>query len=345
MGEGISQVDVTAAMRRAVELAALGLGRTSPNPVVGCVVLDRSGAVVGEGFHERAGGPHAEVVALTQAGDRARGGTAVVTLEPCNHYGRTGPCSQALIAAGLSRVVYAVKEPMASSAGGAEALVQAGVAVEGGVLAAEAEKVNIAWLTSLRLGRPFVTWKYAATLDGRSAAADGTSQWITSAEARADVHRLRAESDAVMVGTGTAVADDPRLTVRPGPGRPTPSRQPLRVVVGTRDLPSGCHLHDAEGETLHLRTREPAHVLKTLHERSVVSVLLEGGPTLAAAFLTAGLVDRVIAYVAPALLGGGAAAVGDLGIHTIDSALRLTVEDVALVGADVRITARPDMEG
>ncbi|MCY0923942.1 bifunctional diaminohydroxyphosphoribosylaminopyrimidine deaminase/5-amino-6-(5-phosphoribosylamino)uracil reductase RibD, partial [Streptomyces sp. H27-G5] len=188
------------AMRRAIELAARGLGSTSPNPVVGCVVTDATGRVVGEGWHERAGGPHAEVHALRAAGAAARGGTAYVTLEPCNHTGRTGPCAQALVDAGVTRVLYAVPDPTPQAGGGSATLRAAGITAEAGFLADEAEDGNAAWLTSVRLGRPHVLWKYAATLDGRVAAADGTSRWISSAESRADVHRLRAEVDAVLVG-------------------------------------------------------------------------------------------------------------------------------------------------
>ena len=199
----------TAAMRRAVALSASVGERTSPNPNVGAVVLAPDGAVVGEGRHERAGGPHAEVVALAAAGERARGGTVVVTLEPCAHTGRTGPCADALLAAGVSRVVYAVADPTVAAAGGAARLAAAGVEVDGGVLADEAAAANERWLTAVRTQRPFVVWKVATTLDGKVAAPDGTSRWITSAEARFDVHRLRAECDAVVAGALVpALADD-----------------------------------------------------------------------------------------------------------------------------------------
>ncbi|MFE6128952.1 bifunctional diaminohydroxyphosphoribosylaminopyrimidine deaminase/5-amino-6-(5-phosphoribosylamino)uracil reductase RibD, partial [Streptomyces sp. NPDC056437] len=217
------------AMGRAITLAARGLGSTSPNPVVGCVITDASGRIVGEGYHQRAGGPHAEVHALRDAGEGARGGTAYVTLEPCNHTGRTGPCSQALVDAGIGRVVYAVADPNPQATGGGDTLRAAGIPAEAGLLAEEAAAGNTAWLTAMRRGRPFVRWKYAATLDGRIAAADRTSRWITSPEARADVHRLRAEADAVVVGSGTARADDPHLAVRGIEG----ATQPLRVVLDT----------------------------------------------------------------------------------------------------------------
>lgn len=328
-----------AAMRRAVELSLAGLGETSPNPVVGCVILDAAGTPVGEGLHARAGGPHAEVVALRDAGARARGGTAVVTLEPCRHTGRTGPCTDALLAAGLARVVYAVDDPSAVAGGGAQVLAAAGVEVESGLLADEAARANEAWLHKARTGRPFVTWKYAATLDGRIAAADGTSRWITGVDARADVHELRRRSDAVVVGTGTALTDDPQLTVRlPGISI---SRQPLRVVVGRRELPASAKVFDDTAPTLVLTDHDPVAVLKTLADRGVVSVLLEGGPTLAAAFAAAGLIDKVVAYIAPALLGAGPAALADAGIMTIGQALRLHLDDVDLIGIDVRIVARP----
>ena len=339
-----------AAMRRALELAARGLGATSPNPVVGCVVLGADGRVVGEGWHERAGGPHAEVVALAAAGDAARGGTAVVTLEPCAHTGRTGPCTRALLEAGVARVVHAVDDPSAVAGGGARALREAGVQVEGGVLAEAAERVGEAWLTSVRRGRPHVTWKLAATLDGRSAAADGTSRWITSAQSRAEVHRLRASVDAVVVGVGTVLADDPALTARDAAGAPT-GRQPLRVVVDSAGrTPPTARVLDAAAPTWVATAAEVGAgadgrvdlvaLLAQLRSRGAVSVLLEGGPTLAGAFLADGLVDRVTAYTAPVLLGAGPPALAGAGITTITDALRLDVDDVARVGGDVRVSGR-----
>ncbi|MGW7139842.1 bifunctional diaminohydroxyphosphoribosylaminopyrimidine deaminase/5-amino-6-(5-phosphoribosylamino)uracil reductase RibD [Streptomyces xanthophaeus] len=348
------------AMRRAVELAARGLGSTSPNPVVGCVITDAAGTVVGEGWHQQAGGPHAEVHALRAAGAAARGATAYVTLEPCNHTGRTGPCAQALLDAGISRVVYAVADPNQQASGGAATLRAAGVDTTGGLLAAEAEQGNAAWLTSVRRGRPHVTWKYAATLDGRSAAADGTSRWISSPESRADVHRLRAESDAVLVGGGTLRDDDPHLAVRGIEG----ATQPLRIALDTRaTLPASARILDdaaptllvvgQDADTRHLPgvdlLRLPLHdgrvavhdLLAALHARGTRSVLLEGGPVLAGAFLEAGAVDRVIGYLAPALLGAGPAALADAGVSTIAGALRLDLTEAVRIGPDLRITAVP----
>lgn len=331
-----------AAMRRAVVLAAHGPVR-GVNPRVGCVILDAAGQVVGEGWHAGAGTAHAEVEALLGAGDRARGGTAVVTLEPCAHTGRTGPCVQALLDAGIARVVFATADPNPPAAGGGEQLRAAGVDVEGGVLAEESARLNRRWLVAVALGRPFVTWKFAATLDGRGAAADGSSRWITGDQARADVHQLRTGADAVVVGTGTVLADDPQLTVRDGAGRPV-GDQPLRVVMGERDLPAGARVLDPAAPTVHLRTRDPQAALAELYRREIRHAWLEGGPTLAAAFWRAGLIDEVIAYVAPALLGAGATAVGDLGITGIAGAARLQLTDVARFGDDLRLTLTPGKE-
>ncbi len=340
-----------AAMRRAVALAARGAGRTSPNPVVGAVILGADGrTVVGEGWHARSGGPHAEVVALQAAGESARGGTALVTLEPCAHTGRTGPCTEALLAAGISRVVYAVADPYPPAAGGADVLRTAGVEVEGGVCDEAAERVNEAWLTSVRAGRPHVVWKYAATLDGRSAAADGSSRWITSEESRADVHRLRGRVDAVVVGVGTVLRDDPALTARAPSPADDGQRQPLRVVVDTLGrTPATARVHDGSAPTWIATAAEVGagadgrvslpDLLAGLRERGVVSALLEGGPTLAGSFLAAGLVDRVVGYIAPALLGAGAAALRGGGITTIDRALRLTVDDISRIGPDIKLSA------
>ncbi|MGY1746005.1 bifunctional diaminohydroxyphosphoribosylaminopyrimidine deaminase/5-amino-6-(5-phosphoribosylamino)uracil reductase RibD [Blastococcus sp. SYSU D00695] len=335
-----------AAMARARALGESVLGGTSPNPPVGAVVLAADGTPVGEGATAPPGGPHAEVAALARAGDRARGGTVVVTLEPCAHTGRTGPCADALIAAGVARVVVAVPEPTELAAGGAQRLRAAGIDVEVGVErdAAEAGALS-SWLTAVRLGRPAVVWKVAATLDGRVAAADGTSRWVTGPEAREAVHRLRATCDAVLVGSGTALADDPQLTVRLPDGTDA-ARQPLRVVADRRGrLPAGARLRDGAAPTLVSAAPGPAELLAELHDRGVRRVLLEGGPGLAAAFWRAGLVDEAVLHLAPKLLGAGPPLVGDLGINTIAGALTLTVTDVVRRGQDVEIRLRPDGRG
>jgi diaminohydroxyphosphoribosylaminopyrimidine deaminase/5-amino-6-(5-phosphoribosylamino)uracil reductase len=334
------------AMRRALELAQTPGVPLGPNPRVGCVLLDDEGRTVAEGHHRGAGTPHAEADALARAGRAARGATAVVTLEPCNHTGRTGPCAQALVDAGVRRVVFAQADPNPAAAGGARTLERAGVEVEHGLLEPEARALNRVWTIAVERGRPFVTWKFATTLDGRSAAADGTSRWVSSLAARRDTHRLRALCDVMLVGTGTVATDDPLLTVRDEHDRPL-ERQPLRVVMGERDLDPARRVFNADAETLHLRTRDPRAALCEIHARGRQHVFLEGGPTLAGAFLRAGLVDEVVAYVAPMLLGAGRSAVADLGITTIADALRPTVTDVTVLdGLDgeapnVRLTMTP----
>ena len=334
-----------AAMHRALALAETVRGHTSPNPAVGAVILDTSGTLVGEGATAPPGGPHAEIAALRQAGESARGGTAVVTLEPCAHTGRTGPCAEALVAAGVARVVYAVDDPNPVAAGGAQLLTEAGVEVVSGVEShAAASGALRPWLHAVRTGRPFVTWKFAATLDGRVAAADWTSRWISSPASRADVHALRASVDAIVVGSGTVLSDDPHLTVREGDQYATV--QPLRVVLDRRHrIPRDARVLDAAAETLVLDTAVPRFGLKALYDRGVRHLLLEGGPTLAGAFVEARCVDEVVAYLAPMLLGSGPAALGDAGIGTLADAALLDVESVSRLGEDVKIVARPRWVG
>ena len=327
------------AMLRAIALAMSVDIPDGPNPRVGCVLVDAEGRTVGEGVHRGAGTAHAEVDALAQAGSAARGGTAIVTLEPCNHTGRTGPCSEALLAAGVARVVYAQADPHAVAAGGADRLRSAGVDVEGGLLVQEAASLNEAWTHAVTTGRPFVTWKVASTLDGRVAAADGSSRWITGDAARAEVHLWRRRCDAIAAGTGTVLSDDPHLTARDGEGD-LADRQPLRVVVGLSDIPPSAHVLDSSAPSLHLRTRDPAEVLATLARLEVRHLLLEGGPRLGAAFLASGLVDEVVWYVAPMLLGAGSPAVADWGITTLGEAVRLRDVRVEQVGEDARISGR-----
>ena len=359
----------TAAMQRALALAAEAVGTTNPNPPVGAVVLASDGRPIGEGHTAPVGGPHAEIVALQAAGTEAAGGTLVATLEPCRHHGRTGPCADAIVAAGITRVVFAVGDPHGAAAGGAELLRTHGIDVESGLLAAEVEASLSAWLTAVRRQRPHVTWKYAATLDGRTAAADRTSRWITGAEARADVHRLRAAADAVIVGIGTVLADDPQLTVRDV----TATRQPARIVVdGAARTPMSARVLDDTAPTLvavgadadvervkALRSTNAEIVelprrdgrldlralLAELFEREVLVLLLEGGATLAGSFVRDRLVDRVVGYYAPALLGAGPPVLDAAGVTTIGEAVRLDIADVSRVGADVRVDAVLTREG
>ena len=324
-------------MRRALLLAASPGVPPGPNPRVGCVLLGHDGTVVAEGFHRGAGTPHAEVAALHEAGGRAAGATAVVSLEPCNHTGRTGPCSEALIAAGVRRVVFGQADPNLAASGGARRLAEAGVEVLGGVLGEEALALNRAWSFAVGHGRPLVTWKVASTLDGRIAAPDGSSRWITGPAARAQVHELRGQVDAVVIGTGTALSDDPQLTARDGDGL-VRERQPLRVVVGSRELPAGARLRDDTAPLLLVPSAAPAEVLRQLFERHEVQhVLLEAGPTLSTAFLRAGVVDEVIWFLAPKVLGAGRSVVADLDVRTITEALGLRLVGVSQVGTDVRV--------
>ena len=331
---------VDAAMRLAVEQAEMVKGATYPNPPVGAVILDRDGEIVGAGATEPTGGPHAEVVALRRAGGQARGGTAVVTLEPCNHHGRTPPCVDALLAAGISTVVYAVNDPNAEAAGGATRLSEAGVNVVAGVLADEVAGGPLReWLHKQRTGSPHVTWKFATSIDGRSAAADGSSQWITSASARADVHRRRAACDAIVVGTGTVFIDDPKLTARLPDGT-LAERQPLRVVVGEREISPDANVLNDDTRTMVIRTRDPHEVIKALSDRT--DVLIEGGPTLAGAFLRAGVIDRILAYIAPILLGGPISAIDDVGVLSIAHAQRWRFDGIEPIGPDILLSLVPE---
>lgn len=313
-------------------------GTTSPNPPVGAVILDAAGEVAGVGATSPVGGPHAEVNALAAAGSRARGGTAVVTLEPCNHTGRTGPCARALLDAGVTAVVYVFADPGAVAGGGGDFLRDHGLAVTGPLIGPETDLSGVPqfsvepWLAAQRLGRPHVTLKYASTLDGFAAATDGTSQWITGSRARTRVHLDRSRRDAILVGTGTVLADDPRLTAR-RPDGGFYGHQPVRVVVGRTDVPAGAAVFPAvryRGESLEA-------VLADLRDRGVVDLLVEGGPHIAASFIAAGLVDAVEAYTAPALLGAGIPAVapGPDAVTTMAGIHRFTRRSVELLGGDV----------
>lgn len=326
------------AMRRALAIAAQGPS-VGVNPQVGAVLLDADGEIVAEGWHRGAGTPHAEVDALSTL-DSAAGLTAVVTLEPCNHTGRTGPCALALIEAGVTRVVFAVPDPSPVAGGGAERLRDAGVEVIEGVLADEATEFQYAWLTSARLRRPFVTVKWAASLDGRAAAADGSSQWITGAASRQKVHEERERADAILVGTGTVLADDPSLTARGDAGE-LMEHQPLPVVIGQRPIPGDAKLWEHPRGVLETGSRNLREVLDWLFEQGIRRAYVEGGPTLASAFVAAGLVDEYSIYLAPKLIGGPRLALGDIGVGTIAETKELHITALENLGEDIMITARP----
>ena len=335
-------VDESAALAAALDLARTPGVPPGPNPRVGCVILAPDGQPVGRGWHRGAGTPHAEVAALAEAGGLARGATAVVTLEPCDHHGRTGPCTQALLEAGIARVVYGVPDPSDVGGGGGARLAHAGVDV---VLAVgpEAQRARdflAPWIFAVTHDRPFVTLKMAASLDGRVAAVDGTSRWITGEQARREVHALRADVDAVVVGTGTAIIDDPHLTIRDVDAG---GYQPIPVVIGDRELPATHHLSAAlaRDEAIRIRSHDPHAALAHLRDRGIRHVLVEGGPTLAAAWVRAGVVDELRWFIAPVILGAGPHAIGDLGVQTLADARRWRVVDVCRLGDDARIRAVP----
>jgi diaminohydroxyphosphoribosylaminopyrimidine deaminase/5-amino-6-(5-phosphoribosylamino)uracil reductase len=363
-------------MRRALELAARGLESTHPNPRVGCVLV-RDGQVVGEGWHRAAGELHAEALALAAAGEAARGATAYVTLEPCAHHGRTPPCVDALLAAGIAQVCYASGDPDPRVDGaGAARLRAAGVPVRGGLLAAAGDELNAGFLSRLRRGRPFVRAKIAASLDGRTALASGASQWITGTAARADVQRWRARSDAILTGIGTVLADDPQLTVRLPADDGIPRRQPLRVVLDSRlRLPRSARVLGAPGRALIFSRREAvgaelataaqdamrrdgialewlesaeggldlsAALTQLAREHQINEVLVEAGATLTGALLRAGLVDELLIYQAPLLLGGDARALAQLpALAALQDAPRFEFTELAMVGGDLRMRLRP----
>ena len=320
------QSDWSRYMSQAIALAQLG--PRSSNPQVGCVIVSTHGEVVGSGFHHGAGTPHAEIEALREAGELAQGSTAVVTLEPCRHTGRTGPCTQALIDADIARVVYAQSDPTLKASGGASLLREAGIDVIGGVLESEARSVNRAWTHVQHTGRPYVILKIAQTLDGRVADASGGPTAITGAEAKAITHNLRSQCDAVMVGTTTALIDNPNLTVR----LQGVESQPLRVIVGERELPGSLNVFDESAHTLIIQDRRPESVLALLGESGVQKVFLEGGPTLAGAFLGARLVEEVVWFLAPTLFGAGPVALPALG-----QLVRVDVTEVKRIGNDVMV--------
>jgi diaminohydroxyphosphoribosylaminopyrimidine deaminase/5-amino-6-(5-phosphoribosylamino)uracil reductase len=328
-------MDYTVAMHRAISLSLQGLGRTSPNPIVGAVIINSDGQIIAEGFHDRMRSPdHAEIVALKIAGANANGATMVVTLEPCNHTGVTGPCSKAIAGAGISKVVYAINDPNKKAAGGAQALRDQGVQVESGVLESEAAYANRAWLTKMQKSRPFFTWKVATTLDGKIAATDGTSQWISNEKSRSDVQLLRRQTDAILVGTNTVITDDPHLT--PRGDFPEFTANPLRVVCGEQEIPTTSKIFDNDAPTLHVKSKDLAILVAELNKTGVNHVLVEAGPTLATAMLKQGLMDELVVYQAPSLLGQGKSFVADFGANTIDQKMVLDHISSEVIDGDIK---------
>ncbi|MEN9953540.1 MAG: bifunctional diaminohydroxyphosphoribosylaminopyrimidine [Actinomycetota bacterium] len=331
------------AMRRSLELALNGPAH-GVNPQVGAVILDEDLNIIAEGWHQGAGTPHAEVMALRNLSDTYGSNppaslTAVVTLEPCNHTGRTGPCSQALIAAGISRVVYASQDPGDISGNGADSLREAGVEVISGLLSHEADLQLRVWLTANRNKRTYVTLKWASSLDGRNAAEDGTSQWISGPASREHTHITRSQIDAIAVGTGTVLADNPELTARKSDGSYF-EHQPIRVVIGQSELPSDSKIFNDKAPAIHLQTRNLEDALTDLWARGVKHLLVEGGPTLASQFERENLVDEYQIYLAPALIGGSKTALTDIGVGNISEAHRLEIFEIQQLGNDLFLKAR-----
>ncbi|WP_246247295.1 bifunctional diaminohydroxyphosphoribosylaminopyrimidine deaminase/5-amino-6-(5-phosphoribosylamino)uracil reductase RibD [Aquiluna borgnonia] len=337
----MNHTDYESAMKRALELALRGPA-AGVNPQVGAVILNDSGEIVAEGWHLGSGTDHAEVMALKNLSAKfetlPKGLTAVVTLEPCNHTGKTGPCAQALIAAGISRVVYASSDPGDASSNGAQTLRDAGVEVISSVLETEADFQSRVWLTANRRRSPFVTLKWASSLDGRNAASDGSSKWISGEESRAHTHLQRSQCDAIAVGTATVLADDPELLARKSPNEYY-SNQPLRVVIGNSDIPASARVLQG-GDSVQLRTRDLQAALSELWARGVKHLLVEGGPNLASAFEEAGLVDEYQIYLAPVLLGGPRTSLTDIGVENISQGHRLEILETAQLGTDLFIRAR-----
>jgi len=367
-------------MARAIQLARLGLYTTDPNPRVGCV-LAQNGKVVGEGWHRKAGEPHAERIALQNAGDAAKNATAYVTLEPCSHHGRTPPCADGLIEAGVSRVVVSMVDPNPLVAGqGMARLRDAGIAAKTGLLQSAAEQLNPGFIRRMQTGRPYVRCKLAMSMDGRTAMAGGESVWITGEAARHDVQKLRARSSAIMTGMGTVMGDDPSLNVRIAPaelGGGESSeylRQPLRVVLdSTLRMPLDSKMLSLDGETLILHGSAIDHnrahaleragvslqqvatdhnglvldqVMRLLGQKDVNEVLIEAGPTLAGAALQAGIIDELVIYMAPSLMGAEARGLFNLpGLNRMADRVQLQIQDIRKIGRDFRIIAKPEKGG
>ena len=321
-------------LKRANELACLGLGLAGSNPIVGAVVVSPTDKIIGEGFHKS--GPHAEVVALEQAGQLAKGATLFVTLEPCSHQGKTGPCTEVIIKAGIAKVVYAVRDPNPLASGGAKALEAAGIEVELNGEVSEIAQSNRAWLHKVKTNRPYFIWKVATTLDGRTAAIDGSSKWITGPESRAEVSKLRSESSAILIGTATALADNPNLI--PRDLKATKQNTPVRVVMGLREIPSDFNLHNDAAETVFLSSHDFAELLKLCSERDFNQVFIESGSELGTALLKAGLIDELVIFQAASLLGSGLSFIGDLGATNIKEKMDFSIRDVAQFGNDLKIT-------
>jgi len=319
-----------AAMARAIERARLGLGKTFPNPIVGAVITSATGEFISEGFHQ--GADHAEVIAIKAAKEIPAGSIIYVSLEPCNHHGKTPPCVDAIIEAGISKVIYAVSDPNPVASGGAERLQAAGIEVIAGLNEIQARYENRAWLTKIEKQRPRITWKIASTMDGKVAASDGSSKWITGEPARADVALMRSQADAIVTSTATVKADDPLLTSK-GAGS-----NPVRIVMGTTEIASDSKVLGNDSETVLVKSHDFKDLINLANEHGFNQLMIEAGPTFGTALLRADLIDEIVLFQAPTFLGAGLSAIGDLGITNIAGRLDFEISDVEVIGADLKIT-------
>lgn len=319
-----------AAMARAIDCARLGLGKTFPNPIVGAVITLATGEIVSEGFHQA--GDHAEVIAINTAKEIPAGAILYVSLEPCSHHGKTPPCVDAIIKSGIRKVVYAVNDPNPAAAGGADRLRAAGIEVESGIGEVQARLENRAWLTKMELGRPRITWKIASTMDGKVAASDGSSKWITGELARTDVAHMRSQFDAIITSTATVIADDPLMTSK-GFGK-----NPVRIVMGRTEINAGAQIMDSSAETIFIKSQNLKDLIALAKERGFNQVLIESGPTFGTALLREDLIDEIVLFQAPTLFGSGKPAIGDLGITNISGRLDFEISDVEMIGSDLKVT-------
>ncbi len=332
-------MDYTVAMQRAIALSEQGLGKTAPNPIVGAVIIDDDVTVIGEGFHDRMkSNDHAEVVAIANATKNLKGATIIVTLEPCNHSGSTGPCTQAIIDAGISTVVFAVNDPNSVASGGADRLRSAGIKVVEGVLKEEAAYANRAWLMKIKKNRPFFTWKVATTLDAKIAATDGTSKWITNETSRADVQILRRQADAILVGTNTVITDDPHLI--PRGDFAGYSHNPIRVICGEQELPKDAKIFDSAAQTVVVKSKDLDLLVEKLNELEINQVFVEAGMTLASAMVDHCLMDELVIYQAPTLLGSGKPFFTLNFPSTISNQMRLDHISTVVLEGDVKSVYR-----
>jgi diaminohydroxyphosphoribosylaminopyrimidine deaminase/5-amino-6-(5-phosphoribosylamino)uracil reductase len=318
------------AMARAIECASYGLGKTFPNPIVGAVITSATGEFISEGFHQ--GAEHAEVIALKAAKEIPAGSIIYVSLEPCNHHGKTPPCVDAIIESGIKKVVYAISDPNPVAAGGSERLRDAGIEVVSGIGEVQAIHENRAWLTKIEKGRPRITWKIASTMDGKVTATDGSSKWITGELARADVAKIRAQADAIVTSTATVIADDPLLTSK-GLGK-----NPVRIVMGVTEIESDSQILGTDAETVLIKSQDFNELISLANDRGFNQLLIESGPTLGTALLREELIDEIILFQAPTFLGSGTPSIGDLGISNISGRLDFEITDVEVIGADLKIT-------